>query len=169
MRMTTVYGAARTTMGDRLAGFIYGTIVVLSVIVGGARDYGHEPGHIAVVVAITCVVFWLAHVYAHAVCDAVAYEKPLTREALKTIAHREASIIEAAIPSTVALLLGTLHFIDESVALWLAFALGLVVLGAQGVVYARVERLGALGTAGIIGANVALGLVLVGLKLFVSH
>ena len=165
----SMYGAARTTMGDRLAGFIYGTIVVLSVIVGGARDYGHEPGHIAVVAAITCFVFWLGHVYAHAVCDAVSHEERLTWTALRTIAHREASIIEAAVPSTVALLLGTLHFIDESTALWLAFALGLGVLGAQGVVYARVERLGALGTAAIIGANIALGLVLVGLKLFVSH
>ena len=55
---------ARTAMGHRLGGFIYGTIVALSVIVGGARAYPHEPGHIAVLVAVTCIVFWLAHVYA---------------------------------------------------------------------------------------------------------
>ena len=168
MRMT-LYGAARTTMGDRLAGFIYGTIVVLSVVVGGARNYGHEPGHIAVVVGITCVVFWLAHVYAHALGDAVAHEEPLERGRLLAIARREASILEAAVPPTGALMLGTVHFIDESAALWLAFALGLAVLAAQGIVYARVERLGWLGTLAIIGANVALGLLLVALKLFVSH
>lgn len=168
MRMS-MYGAARTTMGDRLAGFIYGTIVVMSVIVGGARAYGNEPGHIVVVVAVTCLVFWFAHVYAHALGDAVAHEEPLTRERVATIARREASIIEAAVPPSAALLLGTFHFLDEAIALWLAFALGLVVLAAQGVVYARVERLGALGTAGIIGLNVALGIVLVALKLFVSH
>jgi hypothetical protein len=85
------------------------------------------------------------------------------------MARREASIIEAAVPPVAALLLGTLGVVAKQTALWLAFALGLAVLAAQGVAYARVERLGLAGTCTVIAVNVALGLALVALKLFVSH
>jgi len=168
MRLT-VTGAARTELGERLGGFVYGTIVVLSVVVAGARDYGHEPGRVAALAAITCVVFWLAHVYAHALGDTVAHEERLSRHRLWTIARREASIVEAAVPPVAALLLGTFGIVAGRTALWLAFVLGLVVLAAQGVVYARVERLAALGTLCVVAANIALGLLLVALKLFLSH
>jgi hypothetical protein len=52
---------------------------------------------------------------------------------------------------------------------WLAFAAGLLVLVAEGFAFARAERLGALATIAIVGANLALGLALVVLKLWVSH
>ena len=168
MRMSFA-GAARTELGERLGGVIYGTIVVLSVIVGAGREYGHEPGHVATLVGLTCVVFWLAHVYAHALGDSVTHGVPLSRARLATIARREASIIEAAVPSLTALLLGTMGVLAERSALWLAFGLGLAVLAAQGVVYARVEHLGRWGALTVVGANLALGLALVALKLFVSH
>jgi len=159
----------RAAVGERLSGFIYGTIVVLSVIVGGARSSPDDPGFIAKLVAVTTVVFWLAHVYAHALGDTVAHEERLSRHRLWTIARREASIVEAAVPPVAALLLGTFGIVAGRTALWLAFVLGLVVLAAQGVVYARVERLAALGTLCVVAANIALGLLLVALKLFLSH
>jgi hypothetical protein len=52
---------------------------------------------------------------------------------------------------------------------WAAFVLGLVVLAAQGITVARVERLGLLGTIAVVAGNVSLGVLLVGLKLVVSH
>ena len=55
----------RAPRGAGLGGFIYGTILVLSVLVAAARAYPREAGHIAVLVAVTSFVFWLAHVYAH--------------------------------------------------------------------------------------------------------
>jgi hypothetical protein len=165
----TVRAAAGARVGESLAGFVYGTIVVLSVVVGGARDYGHEPGHIAAVAAITCVVFWLAHVYAHALGASVSHDERLTRAELASIARREASIIEAAVPPIAALLLGTLGVFGKTTALWVAFGCGLVVLALEGVLYARVEHLGRKGTFAIVGINVALGLALVALKLFISH
>jgi hypothetical protein len=168
MRMS-VSAVARGELGERLGGFVYGTIVVLSVIVAGARSYGHEPGHIAVAVALTCVVFWLAHVYAHALGYSAAHGRRLDRQELGAIARREAAIIEAAAPPVVALLLGTLGVLAERTALWLAFVLGLVVLAAQGVAYARVEHLGRAATCSVIAINLGLGLALVALKLLVSH
>ena len=44
-----------------------------------------------------------------------------------------------------------------------------VVLVAEGFAFARAERLGALATIAIVGANLALGLALVVLKLWISH
>ena len=46
---------------------------------------------------------------------------------------------------------------------------GLAVLTVSGLVFARVERLGWAATLVVVALNVALGVVLVGLKLFVSH
>jgi hypothetical protein len=39
----------------------------------------------------------------------------------------------------------------------------------QGVIFARLERLGFLGMLLVVTVNVALGLILVALKLFVTH
>ena len=159
----------RYAMGERLGGFIYGTIVILAVLVGGAKAYPHNPGKIAVLIVITCVVFWLAHVYSHAVALVVAREQHLTLAELRHIARREGSLVEAAVPPVAALMLGAFGLISTKAAVWLAFVLGLAVLAVQGVVFARVERLGLLATTAVVTTNVGLGVVLVGLKLLVAH
>ena len=160
---------ARTRSGERLGGLIYGTIVALSVVVAGARAFPDEPGHIAVVVTVTSAVFWLAHVYAHALGEGVAHEEHLSFARLRQIARREGAVVEAALPPVVALMLGAAGILGAHTALWLAFGLGLVTLGAQGLVFARVERLGPLATFAVVTMNLALGLVLVALKLLLNH
>jgi hypothetical protein len=162
-------GLARAAMGERLAGFIYGTIVVLAVVVAGARAYPHEAGHIAALVGVTSVALWLAHVYAHGLGHSVARNEHLTLAELGHIARREGSIVEAAVPPVAALLLGALGILSTGAAVWLAFAFGLVVLAAEGVAFARVERLGLLGTLAIVAVNLSLGVVLIALKLIVTH
>lgn len=159
----------RAAMGERLGGFIYGTVVVLAVVVAGARAYPHEAGHIAGLVAATSVALWLAHVYAHALAHSVARDEHLSFAELRYIARREGSIVEAALPPLAALVLGALGVISTHVAVWAAFGLGLAALAAQGVTVARVERLGRLGTLAVVAANVSLGVLLVGLKLVVTH
>jgi hypothetical protein len=163
---------ARTTraaIGERLGGFIYGTIVVLAVIVAGAKAYPHEPGHIAVLALVTAVVFWVAHVYADSLGHSVAHDERISFDELKHIARREASMIEAALPPAGALLLGSLSVLSTRAAVWTALGLGLAVLGAQGIAFARMERLGRLGTMLVIGVNLALGVVLIALKVFITH
>jgi hypothetical protein len=161
--------SGRSSRGERLGGFIYGTIVVLAVIIAGARAYPGEAGHIAALVAVTSAVFWLAHVYAHALSYSVARDQHLSLEALRLIARHEASIMEAAVPPVAALLVGALGIVSARAAVWIAFGLGLAVLMAQGLTFARVERLGWLATLVVVAANLGLGVVLVGLKLVVSH
>jgi len=50
--------------GDNLAGGIYGTILVTSII--AASDSSHTIWRSFGILEVTVVVFWLAHVYAHA-------------------------------------------------------------------------------------------------------
>ena len=159
----------RAAFGERLAGFIYGTIVVLSVLVAGARAFPHDAWRIVLMVVVTVTVFWVAHVYAHALAYGVAHDERLSRARIREIAEREASVVLAAVPPLVALVLGALGVMSTSAAVWAAFGLGLVVLGAQGIVVARVERLGHSATIGVVAANLGLGLVLVALKLLVTH
>jgi hypothetical protein len=156
-------------MGERLGGFIYGTIVVLAVVVAGARAYQHEAGNIAALAAASVVALWLAHVYAHGVAHSVSRREHLSVAELGRIARREGSIVEAALPPIGALLLGAVGLVSTKGAVWLALGLGLVVLAAQGVAVARIERLGWLGTLGVVTANLGLGLLLIGLKLVVTH
>jgi hypothetical protein len=156
-------------MGERLGGYVYGTIVVIATVIAGARAYAHDVGHVAVLVLMTTVVFWLAHVYAHSLAHSVASDRPLSRATLVGIARQESSIVEAAILPIGALLLGHWNVISDRAALWVAVACGLGVLVTQGVAFARAGRLGALGTLAIVAVNVGLGLALVGLKLFVGH
>ena len=88
---------------------------------------------------------------------------------LRHIARREGSLVEAAVPPLGALMLGALGLVSTRAAVWLAFSLGLAVLAVEGFVFARVERLGWLGTLAVVTANLGLGVLLVGLNLFVSH
>jgi hypothetical protein len=156
-------------MGERLGGFIYGTIVVLAVVVAGAKAYPHSATRIATLVAVTTVVFWLAHVYSHSLARTVVRKEHLSLAEVRQIARHEGSILEAAVPPIAALLLGAFGLVSTKAAVWMAYGLGLAVLAVEGIVFARIERLGRLGTLAIVVANLALGLALVALKLFVTH
>lgn len=160
---------SRDAFGERLGGFIYGTIVVLSVVIAGARIYPDGPGHVAVFVVVSIVVLWLAHVYAHGLAHSVTHEEPMTRAVLGHLARREASILEAGVPSVAALTLGAAGILSEEVSVWLAIGLGLGVLAVQGVIFARAKRLGWAKTVAVVLLNVGLGLLLIWLKLLVGH
>jgi hypothetical protein len=108
-------------------------------------------------------------VYSHALAFSVAHDQHLSFAALKRIARREFAIVEAAVPPIAALLLAAFGLISTGKAVWIAFLLGLGVLTAQAITFARVERLGWLGTLVVLLANLGLGMVLVALKLVVSH
>ena len=143
--------------------------MALAVVVAGSRAYPHDAGHIAALVSVTAVALWLAHVYAYSLGHSLAHDERVTFAELRHIAHREGSIVEAAVPPVAALLLGAVGIVATRTAVWLAFALGLAVLATQGLRFARKERLGWLGTLLVVGGNLSLGLLLVLVKLVVTH
>jgi hypothetical protein len=159
---------SRAEIAERLGGFVYGTIVVLSVIVAGAKAYPDDTTRIAVLIAVTTIVFWLSHAYAHALTESVRSGEHMTLDRVRHIGRHEAALIQAGVPSIAVLLLGSLGLFESDTAIWLAVALGLAVLAVQGFVFARVERLGPTGTIVVVAVNLGLGLLLVALKLLVA-
>jgi hypothetical protein len=151
-----------------IAGTVYGTIVVMGAVTAGSHDAG-EPWALAGIVVSTVIVLWIAHVYAHGLGESIGRGRRLDRAELFSVARRELAIPLAAVAPTASLVLGGLGVMRDTSAVWLALLIGLATLTVQGVRYARVERLGALGTATSVGLNLGLGLVIVGLKVLVAH
>ncbi len=155
--------------GHRLGGFIYGTIVAMAVVVDGAHATPGDVTAVAVLVAVTSLTFWLAHVYAHELGESLAREeRPGLRDAWR-LGRGELSIVEAAVLPVVALALGATGLVSAHASYWIAIAVGIGVLAAQGLRFARIEHLGPVGTTLVLGANVAFGLVMVALKLVAMH
>jgi hypothetical protein len=114
-------------------------------------------------------VIWVAHVYAHTLGESIERGRRLDWPEFSAIAARELPILAAAAAPISVLILGVVGVVDETPDIWLAFGLGFVALAIQGKRYARVERLGAGGTAAVIALNLALGGIVVTLKVLISH
>jgi len=166
--MSDLHETARTPRALAIAGKVYGTVVVLGVIVASSPAET-EPGRIAALVAVTCLVFWAAHVYSHVLAMSIEAGRRARRSDWSSTAAHEASVLYAAVLPVVALVLGALDVLRDSTAVWLAVAAGVGVLVAQGLAYARIERFSPAWTAGAVAVNVALGLSLALLKALVGH
>lgn len=156
-------------MGEQLGGFLYGTIVVLAVIVAGAQSYRDKPGYVLALVVVTTGVFWLAHVYAHGLARSVSRDERLTVAELRNIARHEWAIVEAGGPPMIPVVLAILGVLSPPTAYWLAMGIGLAVLTADGLLFARAMGFRPFATLAVMAANVALGVVLVVLKFVVTH
>jgi hypothetical protein len=154
---------------ETISGTVYGTIIVLAALAAGGDAYRHDPWRLDVIVAVTVLVLWLAHVYAHGLGESLALGRRLTLGELASIARRESAVVLAAVLPTVLLTLGALGALDERTAFRLALAAGVVTLTVQGVRYARLERLNPVATGISVTINLGLGLTIVALEAFISH
>lgn len=161
----------RLILGDRqtIAGTVYGTIIVMSVIAAGAKANEHHLWRLVVLAGGSSAVLWLAHVYAHGLGESLSLGRRVTVEELASIARREYSVLAAAILPVVAVGLGAVGVLAQRTAVQLALWLGVVVLGAQGIRYARLEHLSPHATYATIGLNLAIGLGLVALEILIAH
>jgi hypothetical protein len=155
-------------VGSGIAGTVYGTIVVMATVTA-AYGSGRDPWRIAVIVSSTVIVLWVAHLYAHGLSESIRDQHRLTIQELKTIARRELGILLAAVLPIAALLLGAVGVLREASAVWLALAIGLLTLAGEGVRYAHLERLGRGGTFFVVVLNMSLGLLVIALKIAVTH
>lgn len=155
--------------GDRgIGATVYGTILALATLTAGAAAK-ESPRELLGLVATTSSVIWIAHVYAHGLGESIQRRHRLDEKEFAAIAASELPILVAAAAPTATLLFGAVGLIDESTDIWIAFGVGLLALAVQGLRYARIERLGLLGMALAMAANLALGLVVVLLKVVVTH
>ncbi len=155
--------------GNRaIAATVYGTVLAMAALAAGAVEH-LSPEALIVVVATTSAVIWIAHVYAHTLGESIERGRRLDWAELRAIGRRELPILGAAAIPTSVLLLGEFDVISETPDIWLAFGIGFAALAVQGTRYARVERLGPAGTIAVIAANLALGGLVVMLKVLISH
>ena len=87
--------------GDNLAGGIYGTILVTSIV--AAADSSDAIWQSLGIVEVTVLVFWLAHVYANALAWSLSSNQPFSPRELLPIARKEWPLLQAAVIPTVAL------------------------------------------------------------------
>jgi hypothetical protein len=154
--------------GGAIAGTVYGTIIVMATITA-AYASEQDPWRLGVIVWSTALVFWVAHLYAHALAESISRRQRVSGAELAHIARRELGILLAAALPSSALLLGALGVVREARSVWLALVLGLFTLFVEGIRYARLETLGWGATSVIVAANVGLGLLVVLLKVAVAH
>jgi hypothetical protein len=153
--------------GENLAGAIYGTILVTSVV--AAADSSDAIWQSLGIVEVTVLVFWLAHVYAHALAWSLDSEQPFSPRELRPIARKEWPLLQAAVVPTIALVAGGVGLIRTQTAYWLAIGYGVVALIWWGLLIARKEGLSLGATCVVVAANASFGLVIVLLKEFVNH
>ena len=153
--------------GDNLAGGIYGTILVTSVV--AAADGSVAIWRSLGIVEVTVIVFWLAHVYAHALAWRLDSDEKLSRSGLQRIVGQEWPLLQAAIVPSLALLAGGLGLIATRSAYWIAIGFGVVTLVWWGLVFARKEQLSRMATVLVVIVNASFGLCIVALKEFVGH
>lgn len=153
--------------GDNLAGAIYGTILVTSII--AAADSSDAIWQSLGIVEVTVAVFWLAHVYAHALAWSLDGNEKFSRRGLRPIARKEWPLLQAAVVPSLALLAGGFGLIATQTAYWIAIGYGVVMLISWGLIFARQERLSRLATCAVVLANAFFGLAIVLLKEFVNH
>ena len=154
-------------VGRGIAATVYGTIVVMATLTAAYANE-KDPWKLATTVAAAVLVLWIAHVYAHTLSETLV-ERPLRLGIVRSIARRELGIILAAVLPFLSLVLGAVGVFRETRAVWIALGVGLFTLGMEGVRYARLEGLGRIGTLAATGLNVALGLLVVALKVLVAH
>ena len=154
---------------DRIASTVFGTVTAMATVTVYGRAFPDGPWKVEELVASTAVVLWIAHLYTHALSESISEGRRLRRARVWSLAVRELGILLAAVPPCIALTLGALGLFDETASIWLALALGLVILAVEGVRYARIERLGSAGLLLAVSANVGIGLLVVLLKAEVLH
>jgi hypothetical protein len=112
---------------------VYGTILVSGmVVVSGAHDSTSWQTFLTVIG--TVIVFWAAHVYAGTVAGHGVVEGDQTTlpMAFRRALRRSLGFLISALPPSFVLLLGALRVVPDSLALWVALWLGVVILGVLG-------------------------------------
>ncbi|MFF5188492.1 hypothetical protein ACFY30_32830 [Streptomyces sp. NPDC000345] len=149
-------------------GGVYGSMLAASVVVG-AGTFGSFPRvELVLLLLLTGVVFWIAHVHAHLFGARLA-QRPPDRAVVREVCREEWPIVEAAVPPALAVAVSPLLGLDTQGALWLALAVA--VAGQVGWSTAAARRVGASWRLVAITAtvNLLLGLLIIVFKLVITH
>ncbi|MFB6987747.1 MULTISPECIES: hypothetical protein [unclassified Streptomyces] len=149
-------------------GAVYGSLLAASVVVGAGSLRYFPRLELVLLLLGTGVVFWAAHVLTRLLGERIMYA-PLDGREIRRVCTAEWPIVKAAVPPAVAVAVTPLLGLGPEGALWLA--LGVALAGQVG--WASVAALHAGATGRVVVAagavNLALGLLIVLLKVALTH
>ena len=160
------HGLWRLLPRENLSASVYGTILVSSVIVGLAGT-DLTAGAMMAALAVTALVFALAHAWSRALARAADHRQALSvGHVLDGIRH-EWPMVEAVTPALIALGLAALEVYSESTGLWIAITANTVLLFAWGAILRHRAAGSALQFIAAGLTTAMLGVALVALKAIV--
>src|SRR4051812_21628010 len=121
-----------------LAGAIEGTIIATAVVAGLGKAEA-TPIHALFLLAATGTFFWAAHVYALLLAGRIHGQHRMRPGDISTVISLEWPLLQAGSPLTVPLLAGAFGIIGDALSLSLALLVGVLMLVAWGVLFARRE------------------------------
>lgn len=159
--------AGRRPHADYTGG-VYGSMLAASVVIGVGTLRSFSRLDVVLVLLLTGVVFWIAHVHAQLFGARLA-QQSLDRRIVLHVCRDEWPIVKAAVPPAAAVAVSPLLDLDESGALWLALAVA--VAGQVGWSVAAARRAGATWRLMAVSAsvNLLLGLLIILFKILVTH
>jgi hypothetical protein len=162
-----VSAEAEATVDPPRSGGLYGTVLVLAVIIALTKSGKAEASVVLGGVAVTSLVFFIVHVYADTLASRVTYPDRHIPDLIRHHGHHELPILGAAVGPAIPLALGVVGVLTREQAGWAAIGMGLFGLFGWGLAVGRAlgYRHGGAVVFGLL--NIALGGVMVGLKVLV--
>jgi hypothetical protein len=147
---------------------IYGTILVMAVIVALSHDDSVTSAQLIAGVLATTFVFWIAHVYAEVLGQRMEGQggRP-TFANLAVAARGEWPLVEASLLPVLCLLVGVIGVVKTDTAVTIAIGVGVIELFGYGIAAGRRLQLSRGGIIVVGLVNGALGLLIVLLKVLV--
>ncbi|MER6615081.1 hypothetical protein [Streptomyces xantholiticus] len=159
--------AERRVRADYTGG-VYGSMLAASVVIGAGSLGSFPRVELVLLLLLTGVVFWIAHVHAQLFGARLAQQTPDRRVVLQ-VCRDEWPIVKAALPPAAAVAVSPLLGLDVRGALWLA--LSVAVTGQVGWSVAAARRAGASWrlVAATASVNLLLGLLIILFKIVLTH
>ncbi|MFC5959628.1 hypothetical protein ACFP51_36075 [Streptomyces pratens] len=149
-------------------GGVYGSMLAASVVIGAGSLGSFPRAELVLLLLLTGVVFWIAHVHAQLFGARLA-QQALDRRVVLHVCHDEWPIVKAAVPPAAAVAVSPLLGLDVQGAFWLA--LSVAVAGQVGWSVAAARRAGASRRLVAVTAsvNLLLGLLIISFKIVLKH
>ncbi|MFD6171797.1 hypothetical protein [Streptomyces coeruleorubidus] len=159
--------AERRARADYTGG-VYGSMLAASVVVGAGSLGSFPRVELVLLLLLTGVVFWIGHVHAQLFGARLAQQAP-DRRVVWNVCREEWPIVKAAVPPAAAVAVSPLLGLDVRGALWLA--LSVAVAGQVGWSVAAARRAGASRRLMAVTAsvNLLLGLLIISVKIVLTH
>jgi hypothetical protein len=158
----------RERLAERVTAAAYGTVLVLSAVALLDADNVSSGLGWELITGVG-VATWIAHLYAETVGDHMRHGVRLDWPELRRGMVDGLPILLAAVPPAVVLGLGRLDVLDPDVALWIAVGVGFVQLVGLGAIVGFVVSPRHVSPWRYAAATAAIGVVVVAVKLGLSH